>query len=55
MFEVGGEYANRNGKYKVLEINDPKMTVEYEDGTTAELRMNIQERIWENIQAEKEI
>lgn len=55
MFEVGGKYANRIGKYTVLEINDPKMTVEYEDGTTAELSMSIQHRIWENILAETEI
>ncbi len=55
MFEVGGKYSNRIGKYTVVEINEPKMTVEYEDGSTAELNMNIQFRIWENIQAEEEI
>jgi hypothetical protein len=31
------------------------MTVRYDDGSTAELRIGIQERIWENIVAEKEI
>ena len=55
MFEVGGHYANRKGNYTVLEINGPKMTVEYEDGSTAELNVNIQHRIWENIVAEEEI
>ncbi len=55
MFEVGGKYSNRIGTYTVVEINEPKMTVEYEDGLTAELNMNIQFRIWENIQAEEEI
>lgn len=54
MFEVGGEYANRIGKYTVLKIDDPKMTVRYEDGTEAELKMSIQGRIWENILAEEE-
>jgi len=55
MFEVGGKYSNRIGAYTVVEINEPKMVVEYEDGSTAELNMNIQFRIWENIQAEEEI
>lgn len=54
MFEVDGNYANRKGNYTVLSIDDPMMTVRYEDGTTAELRISIQERIWENIVAEKE-
>lgn len=55
MFELGGKYANRIGNYEVLEINEPKMLVKYDDGTTAELNMNIQYRIWENIVAEEEI
>lgn len=55
MFELGGRYANRIGNYEVVELNEPKMTVRYEDGTTAELSMNIQYRIWENIRAEQEI
>lgn len=54
MFEVGGHYANRIGKYTVLELNPPKMTVQYEDGATAELNIGIQQRIWENIVAEEE-
>ena len=54
MFEVGGAYANRIGKYTVLEINEPKMVVRYQNGNTAELNINIQFRIWENIQAEEE-
>lgn len=54
MFEVNGTYANRKGTYTVLSIDEPKMTVRYEDGTTAELNMNIQARIWENIQSELE-
>jgi hypothetical protein len=54
VFEIGQEYANRKGNYTILEINDPKMTVEYEDGTTADLSISIQQRIWENIVTEQE-
>lgn len=54
MFEVGGQYENRIGKYTIKEINYPKMTVRYQNGETAELNINIQSRIWENIQAEEE-
>jgi hypothetical protein len=54
MFEVNGEYANRKGTYTVLAIDGPTMSVRYADGTHADLRINIQERIWENIQAEQE-
>jgi hypothetical protein len=54
MFEVDGKYANRKGNYTVLTIDEPLMTVRYEDGTTADLNMNIQARIWENIVAERE-
>ncbi|MEW5988946.1 MAG: EVE domain-containing protein [Chloroflexota bacterium] len=54
MFEVGGTYANRIGKYTVLAVNPAKMKVRYEDGTVAELNVDIQRRIWENIVAEEE-
>ncbi|HEX6386735.1 MAG TPA: hypothetical protein VF177_18870 [Anaerolineae bacterium] len=54
MFEVNGVYANRRGQYTVLEVNAPRMRVRYEDGTEAELNMDIQARIWENIAAEQE-
>jgi hypothetical protein len=54
MFDVGETYSNRIGNYTVLEISEPTMTVRYEDGTTAELNMRIQKRIWENILAEEE-
>lgn len=54
MFEVGGEYSNRIGRYIVIELGDSKMTVEFEDGKTAELSINIQRRIWENILVEEE-
>jgi hypothetical protein len=54
MFEVGGQYENRIGKYTVQEINHPRMIVRYENGQSAELNINIQSRIWENILAEEE-
>jgi hypothetical protein len=54
MFELGGQYENRIGKYTVEEIDHPKMTVRYENGESAVLNMNIQARIWENIQSEEE-
>jgi len=54
VFEIGEEYANRKGNYTVIEINDPKMTVEFKDGSSVELSISIQQRIWENIVAEQE-
>ena len=54
MFEVNETYANRKGKYTVLEVAPPKMRVRYEDGSEAELNVAIQARIWENIQSERE-
>jgi hypothetical protein len=53
-FEVEGVYQNRKGKYTVLSIDAPKMTVRYEDGTFADLRIDVQARIWENIVSEQE-
>ena len=52
MFEVNGVYANRRGKYTVLALNPPKMKVRYEDGTEADLKIDLQARIWENIAVE---
>ena len=53
MFEVNGTYANRIGTYTVLALNGRKMRVRYEDGNEADLNINIQERIWENVIAER--
>ncbi len=52
MFEVNGVYANRKGRYTVLAVNPPKMKVRYDDGTEAELKIDLQARIWENIAVE---
>lgn len=53
-FEVDGVYQNRRGKYTVLSVDPPKMTVRYEDGTFADLKIDVQARIWENIVSEME-
>ncbi|VAW43392.1 hypothetical protein MNBD_CHLOROFLEXI01-5337 [hydrothermal vent metagenome] len=54
MFEVNGIYANRKGEYQVLEINPPKMRVRFiADGSEANLRIELQARIWENIIVER--
>ncbi len=55
MFEVNRVYANRKGKYTVLAINPPIMSVRYEDGTLADLNIRRQSRIWDNIRTEFEI
>jgi len=52
MFEVNGVYANRKGRYTVISVNPPKMKVRYDDGTVADLKIDLQERIWENIAVE---
>lgn len=54
MFEVNGVYANRKGRYTVIEMNPPKMQVRYDDGSVAELKIDVQARIWENISADFE-
>lgn len=54
MFEVNGVYANRKGKYTILELRGDRMRVRYSDGSEAELRVEMQERIWQNIAAEEE-
>jgi hypothetical protein len=54
MFEVDRTYENRIGKYTVLAIEQRKMHVRYEDGTYADLNIDIQSRIWQNILSEQE-
>jgi hypothetical protein len=54
VFKVDGVYANRKGKYTVLNIDEPFMTVRYTSGEEALLKIPVQARIWENILAEQE-
>jgi hypothetical protein len=53
MFEVGGWYANRRGKYQVLAVHGDALSVHYADGEDAELTVKEQERIIQNIEREK--
>ena len=54
MFEVNGTYANRKGNYTVLSLDGDRMTIRYEDGSEANLKISLQERIWENIEVERQ-
>jgi hypothetical protein len=54
-FEVGKTYRNRAGEYVVLSIEGDAMKIRYAGGTTLETNVDIQARIWENIQFEKQM
>jgi hypothetical protein len=54
-FEVGKIYRNRIGEYTVQEIDGARMTIRYEDGKTLKTTVDIQARIWENIQFEHQM
>jgi hypothetical protein len=54
-FEVGKPYRNRVGEYVVQAIDGERMTIRYEDGRTLDTKVELQARIWENIQFEKQM
>jgi hypothetical protein len=54
-FEVGKSYRNRSGEYAVEAIEGNRMTIRYKDGRTLNTSVQIQARIWENIQFEKQM
>jgi hypothetical protein len=55
-FEVGKQYRNRTGLYVVETIDGNSMKIRYvENGATLETSVNVQARIWENIQFEKQM
>lgn len=54
-FEVGKTYRNRQGEYVVLALDGDKMTIRYVGGGTLVTDVNIQARIWENIQFERQM
>jgi hypothetical protein len=54
-FEVGKTYRNRAGEYVVLSIDDDEMKIRYAGGGTLDTSVEIQARIWENIQFEKQM
>jgi len=49
-FEIGKEYRNRDGAYRVVSIHEPDMVIRYRDGRTVESPILLQVRIWENLQ-----
>lgn len=49
-FQVGKQYQNRDGEYYVVSIDEPNMVIRYTDGRTIESSIELQERIWYNIQ-----
>ena len=51
-FEIGGKYRNRRGEYEVIELEGSKMVIRYPDGDRLETDIEMQQRIWQNIQAE---
>jgi hypothetical protein len=54
-FEVGKRYRNRVGEYVVEWIEGDNMKVRYIEGGTLLTNVNIQARIWENIQFEQQM
>jgi len=53
-FEVGKTYRNRVGEYVVLSIDGNQMKIRYVSGGTLVTDVNLQGRIWENIQLEEQ-
>jgi hypothetical protein len=54
-FIVGKTYRNRVGEYVVQDIEGGRMTIRYSDGRTLATSVQIQARIWENIQFERQM
>ena len=51
-FEVGVKYRNRHGEYEVINLEGSKMVIRYSNGNLLETTVELQARIWWNIQAE---
>jgi hypothetical protein len=54
-FEVGKTYRNRAGEYVVQALDDDRMTIRYQDGRILVTSAQMQARIWENIQFERQM
>jgi hypothetical protein len=54
-FVVGGSYADRNGKYRVISLTAEKMEIEYEDGRRATGSVGTRTEIYRNILREQNI
>jgi len=53
--EVGEQYRTELGAYTVLNIEDTKAKIKYEDGQQQTISLDLLARIWERIQLEEEI
>jgi hypothetical protein len=53
--QVGKTYRNRTGEYIVQSIDGDEMTIRYVGGSVLRTRVDIQARIWENIQFEEQL
>jgi hypothetical protein len=51
-FEVGKTYRNRIGEYEVVSLDGPRMVIRYTNGSLLRTRVDLQARIWQNIQME---
>lgn len=51
-FEIGEEYRNRNGHYKVIDIKNDNMTI-LQNGETKTVSKKLQERILKNMESEE--
>lgn len=54
-FEVGKKYENVKGVYEVISLDDDTMTIQWETGEQASTSIDLQARIIERIQFEKEM
>ena len=54
-FEEGKTYRNRKGEYEVVSLDGPRMVIRYTDGSMLRTRVDVQARIWQNIQMEARI
>jgi len=53
IFQVGAKYRNRHGEYEIVSLDGPKMVIRYSNGSVLETTVELQTRIWQNIQAEE--
>jgi len=54
-FKTGKKYRNRHDEYEVINLEYPEMTIRYSDGNVLETTVEIQARIWRNIQMEEDV
>ena len=54
-FKVGKSYRNRKGEYEVVSLDGPRMVLRYTDGTLLQTKVDVQARIWRNIQADAQV